>query len=263
MMRLIVTKRVSLLLCLCASGMWYYTTVYASESISRKFEPNATLIISPAYAARFPLVHLADRFGFGNQVSLGVFYKFQNNWLIGAEGGFLFGSRVHEGYVTDYISTSQGQFISQDNRLLNVRPQLRGFDFFFRFGRVFPLNEKFPDAGLLVVAGAGFLQHKIALDARENLLPQLSKIYRKGYDRLCNGPALSLLTGGLFLDRKKLYSFYGGVQLDAAYTQNRRPFDFYEQRKLNEKRIDMSIGFRLGWVLPIYQHASEKEYFYY
>lgn len=254
---------IPLLLCLFNVHLVAQPEERAGAKQKKQFEPNNTLIISPSFTAQFPFGKMRDRFGYNNQVSLGLFYKLKKNWLIGGEGGFLFGNKVKEGYVTNYISTTQGQFISQDNRLLNVTPQERGFNIYFKFGKVVPFSEKYPDAGLLFITGFGFLQHKIALDARENLLPQLSKTYRKGYDRLCNGPAISQLIGGIFMERKKLYSFYGGFQVDVAFTQNRRAFDFFEQRKLDEKRVDLFLGVKLGWILPIYQQASEKEYYYY
>lgn len=229
----------------------------------RKFDAGNAVLISPAYTAQFPFGDLGNRYGFNNLISMNIFYKTKSNWLVGAEGGFLFGNAVKDNFILDNISTTNGQFISQDNRLLNIRLQQRGYVLKVNTGKLFAFSERYPDAGLLLLAGLGFLQHKIAIDVRQNLLPQLDKTYRKGYDRMCNGPVVSLMVGGMFTARKKLYSFYGGLQADIAFTYSRRNYDFYAQRKLNEKRVDALIGIKLGWVLPIFLQTTEQELFYY
>ena len=55
---------------------------------------------------------------------------------------------------------------------------------------------------------------------------------------------------------------YGGLQFDVAFTQGRRNFDFYSQAPLKDKRIDMFLGIKVGWVIPVFLQASEKEYYY-
>jgi len=232
------------------------------ETIKPIFEPNNALIISPYYMAQLPFADMGKRFGLSNQVGLTFMYKMKKNWMIGAEGGFIFGTKLRENYVLDKISNANGQFTGQTNDLITVRPNMLGGIFKVQIGKLIPFSKKYPDAGLLLITGIGFLQHKISINVRENILPQLDKTYRKGYDRMSNGPALSQFIGGIFMERRKMYSFYGGIQFDVGFTQNRRAFDFYEMKKLEDKRIDFMIGFKLGWILPIFLQASEKEYFY-
>ncbi|MBP7389416.1 MAG: hypothetical protein KA841_03370, partial [Chitinophagales bacterium] len=92
----------------------------------KKFEPNTAIIIAPTYAAQFPYGNMGDRFGFNNLIGLHLAYKVKKNWMIGLEGGFLFGSKVREDYVIDNISTSTSQIIGTDNTLIKVRGQERG-----------------------------------------------------------------------------------------------------------------------------------------
>ncbi|MFN8288556.1 MAG: hypothetical protein U0V74_17505 [Chitinophagales bacterium] len=228
-----------------------------------KFEPNDALIIAPSYTAQFPFGNMADRFGFNNQVSLNLMYKMKKNWLVGIEGGFMFGDQLRENYIIDKITTSTGHLIGTNNDLIRVRPQMQGFTIKAEFGKIIPFSPQYPDAGLLFITGFGMLQHKIWLNVRETSVPQLSKIYRKGYDRMCNGPVISQFVGGTFMARRKYYSFYAGLQFDVAFTKDRRNFDFYEQRKLTENRVDMFLGLKVGWILPIFLQANEKEYYYY
>lgn len=227
------------------------------------FEPNKAILISTAYTAQFPFGKMADRFGFNSQMGLQVHYKMNKNWMIGLDGGFIFGNVVRETFVLDKISTFNGRHISQNGDLQTVTPQMLGFNIKFQEAKIIPFSVKYPDAGLLLITGVGFLQHKISINVRENILPQLSKTYRKGYDRLTNGPSISQFVGGIFMQRKKLYSFYAGVQYDIAFTANRRNFDFYEMRKLSGGQVDMMLGVKIGWILPVFLEASEKEFFYY
>ncbi len=206
---------------------------------------------------------MQDRFGFNNLFGFSIHYKMNKNWLIGVEGNFLFGTTVRDYYILNNISTHTGQFISQNNSLIAVSPQERGFSIKFNVGKIIPFSETYPDAGLLLLTGFGMLQHKIAIDVRASSLPQLDKTYRKGYDRMCNGPVISQFIGGIFMERRRFVSAYLGLQFDVGFTQNRRPIDFYSMAKLNEKRIDLFLGVKIGWIIPYFLKSSEKEYYYY
>lgn len=234
-----------------------------AQKKKKKFEPNTAFLFSPVYTAQFPFGNMQDRFGFNSLFGFAINYKMKKNWLIGLEGNFLYGTKVRDYYVLDNVSTSTGQFISQNNDLIYVRLQEHGFNVKFNFGKIVPFSEKFPDAGLLFMTGFGMLQHKISVNVRETSLPQLDKTYRKGYDRLCNGPVLSQFIGGIFMERKRFISAYAGLQFDIGFTGNRRNFDFYTKAKLNEKRIDMFLGIKVGWIIPYFMQASEKEFYYY
>lgn len=236
------------------------------EEIKKKkknFEPSNAVLIAPNYTAQFPYGNMGDRFGFNSRFGLHISYKMKKNWLVGGEAGFLFGTNVREGYVLDNISLPSGQFISQNNDLIRVKPQEQGFDVKFTTGKIVPFSEKYPDAGLLFMTSLGFLQHFIAINVKEASLPQLNKTYRKGYDRMANGPVVSQFIGGIFLSRKTFASAYAGLQFDAAFTQGRRAYDFYSRAPLKDKRIDLFIGIKVGWVIPVFTQTSEKEYFYY
>ena len=227
------------------------------------FEPNNAVLIIPNYTAQFPFGNMRDRFGFNSRFGIHIAYKMKNNWLIGGEGAFLFGTKVHEDYVLDNISLSSGQHIGQNNDLIRPKLQEQGFDFKFTFGKVVPFSEEFPDAGLLLMTSVGFVQHFIAVNVRATSLPQLDKTYRKGYDRMANGPMISQFIGGIFLARKTFASAYIGLQFDAAFTQGRRNYDFYSMAPMKDKRIDLFLGLKVGWIIPVFTQTSDKEYFYY
>lgn len=229
----------------------------------KHFEPNSAILFAPVYTAQFPFGDMQDRYGFNSLFGFAIHYKTKKNWLVGLEGNFLFGTTVRQGYVLDNISTATGQFVSQNNDLVRINPQEQGANVKFNFGKIIPFSEKFPDAGLLIMTGAGLLQHKMIFDVKKESLPQLDKTYRKGYDRMCLGPVFSQFIGGIFLERRRFISVYGGLQFDIGYTQNMRPYDFYSRAKLTEKRLDMFLGIKVGWIIPYFLQTSSKEYYYY
>lgn len=241
--------------------------VFAQEEEAPKkkkhdFESNNAVIFAPIYTAQFPFGNMRDRFGFNSLFGLQIGYKMKKNWIVGLEGSFLYGATVRENYVLNNISLPSGQLIGQNNDLIRPKLQEMGANIKFTFGKLVPLSEKYPDAGLLFLTGFGFLSHKIAINVRSASLPQLDKTYRKGYDRLSNGPVISQFIGGLFMARRKYVSAYAGVQFDLGFTQGRR-YDFYSMQPLHDKRLDMFLGIRVGWIIPVFTQTSEKEYYYY
>ena len=243
-----------------------FANAQKTEEVKKRkktFEPNNTVIIAPIYTAQFPFGNMGGRFGFNSLFGMHIAYKTKKNWIVGGEGSFLFGTTVRENYVLDNISLPSGQLIGQTNALIRPKLQEMGASLKFTFGKVVPLSEKYPDAGLLFLTGFGFLSHKIAINVKSSTLPQLDKTYRKGYDRMANGPVISQFIGGIFMARRKYVSAYAGLQFDVAFTQGRRPYDFYAMKPMNDKRIDMFLGIRVGWVIPVFTQTSEKEYYYY
>ena len=254
---------------LCLILIFAVSFSYAQDSTAafkkphKRFEASSAIMIAPNYCAQFPFGHVSQRFGFDNLFGLELLYKTNKNWLIGANGGFIYGTKSKQNYVFSTIATSTGQFITQYNDLTSIRPEEHGFNVQFTFGKIVPFSEKYPDAGLLFLTGVGMVQDKIAVSIKAAELPQLSPTYRKGYDRLCNGPVISQFIGGEFMARRKFISGYAGLQVDLSYTENRRPYDFYAMSKLNDKGIDVFIGLKLAWVIPVFLQTSDKEFFYY
>lgn len=229
----------------------------------KKFDSGSAWLIAPTFTAQFPYGNMRERFGYNSLFGLHLSYKTDRNWLWGVEGNFLFGTKVKENYVITSIATSTNQYISSNNDLIGVTPQEQGFNTKFVVGKIIPVSKKFPDAGILIMTSLGFLMHKIAINVRETSLPQFSKVYRKGYDRLTVGPVLSQFIGGTFIMRRKYASAYLGATFDIAFTQGVRNYDFYTMAPMKDKRIDMFVGLKFAWIIPVFTRTSEKEFFYY
>jgi hypothetical protein len=227
---------------------------------------NNAVLINFYYSALFPLGEMGQRFGFSNNIGLSVSYKMNHNWTLGVEGAYLFGSRVKENQILAPVSTSTGQFIQSSGNLGDIGLELSGFQFALRVGKVFALSKKHPNSGIQLSLAPGFMQHKIWIRATKDSYPQFTSEYKTGYDRLTNGPMVSGYLGYLYLERKRFLSFYGGVEYTLGFTQNRRAWNFFDQTGApsggpdKHQRLDMMIGIKVGWVIPIFTNRDNEQY---
>jgi hypothetical protein len=105
------------------------------------------------------------------------------------------------------------------------------------------------------------LQHKISIQDVENKAPQLSKEYKKGYDHLCSGPAISEFIGYHYLANRRTVNFFAGIEFVQGFTSSRRAYYFNEMIRPDEKRIDLLTTLKVGWYLPLYK-KTKQTFFY-
>ena len=247
------------ILSFCLALCFWDLAVYAQNS--EKDSASAGTFISASFAFQWPGADLARRFGQNSAAGGSFCYKSHHNILFGLEGDFLFGDRILQQGILDSISTPDGSFIGSDGKLTNAQLYERGFHLRAVVGKIFPLGKVNPNSGLFVKGGAGYLQHKIRIEIPGNTVPQLSDEYKKGYDHMCNGFALTASAGYLYIGKKRLVNFFGVAEFTRAWTQGRR-FDFNTMQLDNAKRSDMLYGFRVGWIIPLYKRSPEKFYTY-
>jgi hypothetical protein len=139
----------------------------------------------------------------------------------------------------------------------------KGFSLMGQAGKIVSFRKPNVNSGLLLLPGAGFLQHKISIDANEDDAPMLSKEYRRGYDRLTSGFMLSQFIGYFYLDAKhKRINCYAGIEVKEAFTKSRRSWNYDENRRDNSLRKDILLSVKLGWIIPFYFTQTEKFYYY-
>lgn len=221
------------------------------------------LLISPIISVQIPGADFAKRFGLAYQFGLGLDYKFGKNWLIGAEGGFIFSTKVKE---SDHISntlTGTGLTITTDGFLDDVNLNLRGAVVKFNAGKSFFFKPSHPSNGVLLKFGLGYLSHKILIDVNKKNTPQLTGNYAKGYDRFSQGIVLSQYIGLIRVQKGKFVNLSIGFELSEAITKNSRPYDFYLGGKLNETRLDLMYGIKFSWHIPVFLGESTKNQYYY
>ena len=226
-------------------------------------DSSATIpMVSASFGLQLPKGNLADRFGSNASLGFSFFIKNKNNWMYGVDWNYMFGRNIKESGILDSIKTENGQIIAPSGEYAEVIIYERGFHSSVYFGRLFPVLGPNPNSGIFYLVGLGLLQHKIRIEDTGNQTPQLAPEYRKGYDRLTNGFAINQFAGYSFLGNNKLVNFYAGIEFVHAWTQSRRSYDYDLMRRDTQKRKDMLIGIRAGWILPLYKRTPREFYYY-
>lgn len=218
-----------------------------------------------SYGFNQPSGDLAARFGNFSDISLGAYYKSKTNWLIGLEGGYLFGDDVRENPLRGLLS-SQGELIGNDGKPTLTNIYMRGFRLpMLKVGKILPLRilPKYADesSGLLFSIGAGYLGHQLYIIDRSQNQPQLAGDYSRGYDRFTHGFVLSEQVSLLYLDKRKWLNLMLTLEFSQGFTRNIR-YNFDLRSKDDRLRTDHYVGMKLGWVLPVFGSREEEFYFY-
>lgn len=222
------------------------------------------LLITPSFASYVPASEMTHRFGWIQSFGIGADYKFGRNWTLGLDGNFLFGTKVKEEEVVSQMLTQSGQVVSTTGDLENIDLTMRGTLTRFNVGKIFKFKDSKPNNGLFLRFGVGYFMHKIIIDAKKDVVPQLSDDYLKGYDRMTHGVSISQFIGLIKLERGKFINLYLGLEAVQGITTSARNWDFTAGKKLDGVRFDMMIGLRLGWMIPVFTgESSIAEYYYY
>ncbi len=210
------------------------------------------LLFNFSYGLQWPGGDLSERFGYNFTTGGTVELMMKGNYIIGTQGTFQFGSHVKEDVLAG-LRNEDGNIFGGDGALSEIKLRERGLYAGGHLGKLFSLSKTNKRAGLRVTVGAGMLQHKIKIqDDPLTDIPQLSGKYKKGYDRLSNGFAMTEFIGYQYLAQNRRVNFIAGFEFTQAFTQNQRSFDFDTRRKDDRKRTDLLTGFRLSWTLPLY-----------
>lgn len=221
------------------------------------------LLLKISYAGHRPGGDLADRFGNNFSAGLGAdLVTSKGNWLFGADFNYLFGGQVKEDVLAS-LRTPEGFIIGNNRSYADIQLRERGFYAGAHAGKLFSIGLPNPRSGIRATVGAGLLQHKIRIQGDPSSgVPQLDNDYKKGYDRLSNGLALTEFIGYQVMSMDKRVNFYIGFEFTQAFTMSRRDFNFDTRAKDETERNDLLFGIRVGWAIPIYFGQEAGEVFY-
>lgn len=234
---------------------------FAQKKVSIKDSIISVPIFGASYAPQFPAGDLVKRFGFNHNIGAHFFYKTNTNWLWNVNWNFLFGKDVKEGDILSNITTSDNLLINQNGEPADIRFYERGQFYGASVGKIIIKAGPNPNSGIFVSTGPGFLMHKIRIEDIGNGTAQLKGDYKKGYDRLTYGLALNQSLGYLFLGNNKLLNFYACADFTQGFTKNRRGYNFDKQQYDTTRKLDLLYGFRVGFLIPIYQRIPDEFYY--
>lgn len=222
----------------------------------------ATLIYA-TYGYQFVDGDLNARFGSNSSIGGGVLFKTKTNWIVGGEGNFMFGQSVKNGDdLMKGIATSEGYVIDANGFIADIVYYERGYNFFAKFGKVISLLAPNPNSGFTLMAGAGYIQNKIRLHNPSNTAQQILGDYKKGYDRLNGGMALTGSLGYMYLSNSRLLNFSLGFEFMQAWTTPYRERDFDTGLKDTQKLNSQFYTIKAAWYIPLYRRAPKEFYLY-
>jgi len=235
--------------------------IYGFSQVSPKDSVINTPMINLSYALQFPGGDMAKRYGTNNNMGAHFWHKTKKNILLGVEWNMIFGNKIKESGILDSLRTDNGNILDKNGEYSILRLFERGMQINLRFGKIFSFGWPNRNSGIMINAGLGYLQHKIKIDDIGKRTPNLNPDYKKGYDRLTAGIAISQSIGFLYLSNNRLTNFFLVMDFTQGYTQSMRSFNFDTETKDTQKRWDLLFGPRLGVIIPLYKKMPNEFYY--
>ena len=227
------------------------------------------LFINPNFTYNLALADLKK--SYGNNLALGADFgaKLKSNWSVDIGFKFYFGGGVDTALFNETfkgLMNEDGYFITKKGTAtsaINQEVEFRGFSFHLQGGKVIPVSRWYRNSGIWLKAGVGLTQHYMHIkNADDDEVMSLSGEYKKGYDKLTLGFSLYQFVGYAHMNRRNLFCLYGGVEFMESFSKRQRDFDFALMRKDDSKFFDLMIGFKIGWIIPLYRHDPNKVFYY-
>jgi len=255
------------------------TTGFTQEFLrpDPNFIDTATLMIwaSPKFAVHLPFGtgYLASTFNFNFDIGLDATIKTKSNWTIDLVFDFMFGSKVRKsardilGDATFNIDGDDFIFNGAGTNTAELSYEGRYWFFGASLGKIVPL-DKWKNAGLWFKFGAGYFGHKIHFTDPSHFFPQIDqKAYRLGYDQHSSAFAMNQFFGYLFMQKRRVLSFYVGIEVWEIFSKPDRGYIFVGDLKgptdILPRKFSGLVGIKLGWVLPFYEKKRITTYYYY
>lgn len=216
-------------------------------------------LVSVHLAGHLPYGDLEKRFGENLAVGGSFQLKHKKNWTIGIDGCYFFSKNVKED-VTSQMKNGDGFIVDNEGYPADLRLTERGFTGYLTVGRVWSKLGHNPNSGLITNFGFGYMQHKIKLYDANKKIAAVKGDLAKGYDRLSGGFAMEQFIGYLYLSNNRLVNMIFGFEFHEGFTKSYRGFNYDTGLPDTKQRMDYLIGFRIGWILPLYKRTQD---FYY
>lgn len=238
----------------------FYSITFAQRDVS---EAIGTPYVGIQYGMNWTAGDLAERYGFTNAIGIHAGYKTKRNWIYGIDGNFHFGNKVRIEGLLDNLRDSRGQILNSSGQPSNVLFFNRGFNINVAVSKIIPVWSPNPNSGIMIQLGAGYLWHKLRIEAEKDEVPQIQGEYRKGYDRLTIGVNTSQFIGYNFMANRGIFNFYAGFYAMQGFTKNQRDVFWDRPNEQVDKslRIEHLIGLKVGWLIPIYKRQAKEFYF--
>jgi len=249
------------------------STAFSQEFFYRR-NPNyvdtATFMIwaSPNFSVQFPFGqgYLASTFNFNYNIGIELTMKTKSNWTFDVAFNYSFGSKIRKmpkdilgDIIFDVGSDSVKVpviFNGAGNNAVVLSYEGRYWHFGGSIGKIFPL-DRWKNSGLWLKLGIGYFGHKIYFTDPNNYFPQIDENYRWGYDQRSSGVALNQFFGYMFMQRRRVLSFYAGIEVWQIFSKPNRGYifvgDMAGPTDNLPRKFSGLVGIKVGWILPFYE----------
>lgn len=200
---------------------------------------------------------------FGNNLNIGCSFGIKNrkNITLELDYNFIHSKNVKNQSVIDHLLNDQGWIINQYGEENLYLMYHRGGQLSLDFGKIFNWIGANPNSGIHIKTGFGAMFHKIRIENENNTIPQLSKQYLKYYDRLTVGVLTKQYIGYHHMSNNKLVNFTIGFEAIEGYTKGMRDYQIDLMGPYLDKRLDIYIGIRAGWIFPVFRDTPDDFYY--
>jgi len=245
--------------------------VFSQEFYRRdiNYVDTATFMIwaSPNFSVHFPFGkgYLATMFKHNYSIGFDFTFKTKTNWSFDVGFNYMFGSKVKKNakdilgdIAIEFIKDTLYGFYNVSGKNESVLTwEGRYWNFGATLGKIIPFN-RWQNSGVWLKFGMGFFGHKIFFADANNYFPQIAqKTYRLGYDQRSSGVALNQFLGYLFMQKRRVLSFYAGIEFWEIFSKPDRGYIYVGDLKGSTDKLPRKfsglVGVKIGWVLPFYE----------
>lgn len=208
-----------------------------------------------------PFGDMGDKYGTSAAVGFSYAYKTGKNILLGADFNYLFGNNVKDANTLFHgLRLSNGKVVGIDEEFVNALILERGYAAGIYVGKIFNGMGRNPNSGIVVKVGLEYFEHRTYIETRQDEYAPLEDDYLKNYDRKIAGLALYEFIGFQHFSNNRFANFFAGFDFYQGFTTDYRSYNVDLLQKTDNDYFDMLIGFRVGWVIPIYKQEANKFY---
>jgi len=265
--------------------LFSFTTVFSQELRIRdkNYVDTATFMFwaSPNFSVQFPFGkgYLPSTFKMNYCIGLDLTIKSKSNWTIDIGFNYMFGSKIKlakEDYLGDMVfygpdDTKKKKPIVYNgagNNGVELADEGRYWYFGASVGKIFSV-DRWKNSGLWFKLGIGYFGHKIHFTDPNSFFPQIERKsnYLYGYDQRSQGVSLNQFFGYLFMQKRRVLSFYAGVELWEIFTKPDRGYIFTGPLSGPTDNLPVKfsglVGIKIGWILPFYEKKRVTTFYYY
>ena len=173
----------------------------------KDYDAKQMIQILPEFAVNFAGADLAQRFQGFSSLGLAVGYKSFKNLTVNVGFNTLFGKKVLESNMLDYLKGSSNELLDAKGNFASINYSMRGTQTAFKVGKVFR-TEKNKNNGVWLQGGLTYLVTRIKMEYQKDFLPQLDNNMFKGYDRYSGGTGITGSIGYHHISSNNTVSYF-------------------------------------------------------